>query len=810
MLFDPPHDTLKQDIQEDKHSRTSSKDDSSASYSDDFDNGSVKEESWQSEKSKSDSTLDINSEVENEVKGTVDVIEKNVEMENSSKMSSSRSSSSSRTNRSSDVKSENEDSEIDLQKSESSKRSLSLLSDLSAELDPDDETYNATGKSDKSASKSKKRMRGIRNRAVPQFAAQMMRSMDEELDDNSDAAAVGAACTAVGYKREVNAVTTREELADFLAQNDELRAKLLEERRTAKHSTGNQKTFPRNNNRVTHNLRHYRKTSMAIKKALEREERRQELRSERQYLWSLRENLRKNVATNKRLRSYLPLIEECKNDIAKLAEEKRALLLTIRQNEKVLLNNKEDQESEIMVKRLREEIKADWVLTQRALQRAQHDALAAVNMHHEARLRVQQLEEELERRGGVVHLENMDPELRELYEENQRKAQKICQLRKQLRKMKLQSSTEMSQGEKERSKKNMKKEKEELIKRIHEMRKKLGELSAKTSEKNASAKAKTEGSAASDKTRHVLFSRATTAKRRKDSGSIEHAGFFPEEIAGTRELTFNDVGAIGLEKSKDDKSDVFSHLMKANISYKDKDENGNENTAEKVMKVLEHEVEQKRANVDETVHTVSRHEVLKEEVLNPVDLPSKPIFLTDEDYKSLQTDVNADVGLNVKSGLENEGGTTASLWFDGDNAGEPCLETEYNNATKLDHQDNDGKDNDESGEEFVVHDMFDGTQKNDNRETCEIDLDGKGDAESLPELGLEDGDHHHEDGEEPGAVEEETEKEKEQEEKTTREELDIESEIKGVADVQVEMDTNFDVGAIPPAPSGQPSWLDFD
>lgn len=562
-----------------------------------------------------------------------------------------------------------------------------------------------------------------------------------------------ADATLTAYNDEAIPVPTKEELADLLAHNDELRTKLLENRRAMRHSTGRYKNASWDNTRVLMSRQQYRKTTMAIQRAMRREEVRQELREERQYLGALREDLRKSIATSKRLRSYLPLIEECKNEILHLVEEKRALLLGIRQNEKILLNNKADQESDIMIRRLREEIKADGVLTQRALQRAQREALEAVKMHQNTRLRVQKLEEELAQAENNVHPEDMDPELRRLYEVNQQRARTVQQLRKQLRRMKSRSPNEMRRADKEASKKDARKEREELVKSILEMRKKVRELSVKADKGKLQENLKVDASTTSDRTGPAALSRGTTASRSRRSGSIKPTP---------------DVSA---------ENNAFNQLN-----------NEDEDDTERVMKTLKARVEQNRA-VRGGAAAPDDDTFIGEVRRTSREGPTRPIFLSDEDDVSPGSGTGVTLELEAEKKLTEEDTSGVPPWFNDSGAKNPGLEFS-NTSAKPDFRVADDKDERKDGDDVksAVGETRDGGAGG-----VHLYMNTNAGGGLLSEAGVL-GERVHSGG---GSM---------------AGEGDVDATV-GVDEEgrdKIGVNVNVNVDASPSAPVAEPSWLDFD
>ncbi|RNF25105.1 uncharacterized protein Tco025E_02338 [Trypanosoma conorhini] len=407
-----------------------------------------------------------------------------------------------------------------------------------------------------------------------------------------------------GRGGESMAVQTAEDLSNLLAQNDELRMRVLENGRAGKYSGGHKRSAKSGKDRSPHGRLQLRKTTAAVQQALRREQARQELRGEREYLVSLRNQLRKKVLAKKRLHAYFSLIEDCKADISRLTEEKRALSLAIRQNERVLLNNEVGQASEMALKRLKEEMRAETVLTRRSLEKAQRDATEAVKMHHDAELRVQKLEEQLEgaNKKEEEATENYDPEVRELIEENQRKAQKIQLLRRELRQLKSKPPNSAHHGAKEASRRDAEKERVYLVKRIQRLRKELEELSAKVKQQKVHEELRRSEALLSNEDSHTDLQNVDSAQKRHSSGAdappnVEEGGDKGRELTSGKRTTLMSQNSWApststLSESKGDSID-------------------------KTIEELRHRVEQGRASA-ETLTTERRSSV------SSTHIPGKP------------------------------------------------------------------------------------------------------------------------------------------------------------------------------------------
>ncbi|KAH9578756.1 hypothetical protein LSM04_004112 [Trypanosoma melophagium] len=320
-------------------------------------------------------------------------------------------------------------------------------------------------------------------------------------------------------------VTTREELNELLAKNDELRIKLLESGRSERY-TSRSKRDVMNASSTSNTRRQQKKAVQTVTQSLRREYTRQELKGERDELLARRNELRKKVATNKRLHSYFALIEECNTDIASLTEEKRALSLAIRQNEKVLLNCEEDQDTEQGYKRLTEEIKAEAVLTKRSLEKAQRDLSETMKLRRDAQQRVQKLEEQVskaESEGEGKHHQRTqaDPEIRALQKVYMEKSQYIHKLKRQLRELRPSSRSKKRDASTEGNLKSINGERLHLVERVQQLRTEIAVLSARSARR---IKSRRESTRSDNKSGDVgssvtTNSTATPAARRRSSAS---------------------------------------------------------------------------------------------------------------------------------------------------------------------------------------------------------------------------------------------------------------------------------------------------
>ncbi|EAN95782.1 hypothetical protein C3747_121g84 [Trypanosoma cruzi] len=568
-------------------------------------------------------------------------------------------------------------------------------------------------------------------------------------------------------------VNTTEELSNLLAKNDELRMRLFENGRAGKYSNGHQRNKKVDNKRSTHEYRRLQKSTMAVETSMRREQNRQELRGEREKLISLRNELRRKLAANKQLHVYYSLIEDCKADIARLLQEKRALSLVIRQNEKVLINSEAQHASDLACRRLREEIKAESVLTQRSLERARRDAFEAVKMYGDAEFRAKKLEEQLERANNKEKTQEVsnDPDVRKLVEENQRKAQHIQQLRGQLRRMRSKSSTNAIHGSSEASKREAKNERAGLLKRINRLRKRVEELTAKVNEQKAHGEA--EVSADSD-----LNAVGPADDPKKPSMQKRHFA------SANESLTVQEKEAQGESTLIEEPSRMSegTGLLSSNTSCEH-----TQSSVDKALEELKRRVGETRLSV-ETPATEQRSSVTS---TPGAAGPAPDHTSVSEDLHALSeklaqpslTDVKNDTASTVKDEGELESATSG--------------EKEMEKSEKKD-------------EKSTVPSWFD------NDDASNGDEPHTGTGNSTNEVGLpvsghngvkDAGIHKNSLAEAPASTGKTASLQAEEEE----EEDDVYAEIdenkltgKSESDAKVESDV------VPPSPKNEPSWLDFD
>ncbi|EKF33284.1 hypothetical protein MOQ_002852 [Trypanosoma cruzi marinkellei] len=568
-------------------------------------------------------------------------------------------------------------------------------------------------------------------------------------------------------------VNTTEELSNLLAKNDELRMKLFENGRAGKYSNGHQRNKRGDNKKPTHEYRRLQKSTMAVENSMRREQNRQVLRGERENLISLRNELRRKLAANKQLHVYYSLIEDCKADIAKLVQEKRALSLVIRQNEKVLINSEAQHASDLACRRLKEEIKAESVLTRRSLERARRDAFEAVKMYGDAEFRAKKLEEQLERLNNKEKTQDMsnDPDVRKLVEENQRKAQHIQQLRGQLRRMRSKSPTEAIHGSSEASKREAKNERAELLKRINRLRKQVEELTAKVNKRKAHGEAQVSADSAIKAIDHTDDSQRPSLQKRHFASANESLTVQKNEMQGESTLieepsrTSEGTGPVSTNTS-------FEHTQ---------------SSVDRALEELKRRVGEKRRSV-ETPATEQRtsvtstpgaagrapdHTVVSEDLNASSDKPTRPSLAegkndtasTVNDEGELESATSGEKKVE-KAEKKNENSTVPS-WFDNDDESNG---DESNTGT--------GKYTNEVGLSVAGHN----------------DVNAAGVRKSaLAEVPASTGKNST------------LQAEEEKEEYDAYAELD-ENEVTGKG----ESDEKAEADAVPPAPKNEPSWLDFD
>ncbi|KAH8603417.1 hypothetical protein ERJ75_001828900 [Trypanosoma vivax] len=229
-------------------------------------------------------------------------------------------------------------------------------------------------------------------------------------------------------------INTREELDELISKNDELRMQLMEIEKK-KMSTMLSARSRKNKGGTVWNFTE-KQSSTAFQLKLRREFIRRDLRMERIELTELRDELQRKLMLNKRLQSYYALIQECKNDISSLSEERRTLMQAIRSNEKLLITNSEERDIERASRKLADEIRADAVLAQRALMIGRRDASDAIRMRKEVQQRVEDLSRKLAEAKSCVLPRDATGELQQLYKEYERKTERLQEVRMQWRQIK--------------------------------------------------------------------------------------------------------------------------------------------------------------------------------------------------------------------------------------------------------------------------------------------------------------------------------------------------------------------------------------
>ncbi|ESL10568.1 hypothetical protein TRSC58_01698 [Trypanosoma rangeli SC58] len=454
--------------------------------------------------------------------------------------------------------------------------------------------------------------------------------------------------TGVDYGGEPMSVNTTEDLSQLLAQNDKLRMQVLENGRAEKYPSGAKRNVRNGKDSFSYGRLQLRKTTAAIQWALHREQVRQELRGEREYLILLRNQLRNKVLSKKRLHVYFSLIEDCKADIARLTEEKRALSLAILHNEKVLINNEAGQASEMVKKRLKEEMRAETVLAQRSFEKAQREAMEAMKMCQDAEVRVQQLEQQLElaNKKQEEATEDDNLELRGLIEENQRKVQEIQQLRRELRQLRSGKPNAARHGSKKGSTKDADKEGANLVKRIHQLRKELNKLSVSVNQQKAHEELKQSEAPLLNRVRHTDYSKEDSAKKRHVGGADASPGLAEGEKR--RELV--------LEEGTTRRAPNSWSMSAANTLSEPKGD-----SIERAIDELRHRVEQGQARVktmpaeqrsfvpstDGATKLGTDHAFLCMGVHSSHDKPREPSFLQDENAPVLEAKHQAELNAPV-------------------------------------------------------------------------------------------------------------------------------------------------------------------
>ncbi|CBH18579.1 hypothetical protein, conserved [Trypanosoma brucei gambiense DAL972] len=241
--------------------------------------------------------------------------------------------------------------------------------------------------------------------------------------------------------QQVTSVSTKEELNDLLLLNDQLRLKLEAQRSILQ--KGRNTTLCRSQNRTMWK-QYQRPAAASFQRMLSREGTRRELLRERDELLERQCFLQRKVYCIKQMHVYVKLIQECKNDIAELSKERRALLLSIRSNEKLLVNTSETGDPKKVFKQLADEIRANSVLARRILDHRRRDAVSAIRMRKDTQKRVERLEEQVREAKEWEPPTDLDEGTRTLFEEYRWKAETICELHKKLSRLKAKSRGDMS------------------------------------------------------------------------------------------------------------------------------------------------------------------------------------------------------------------------------------------------------------------------------------------------------------------------------------------------------------------------------
>ncbi|KEG14850.1 hypothetical protein DQ04_00281130 [Trypanosoma grayi] len=639
-------------------------------------------------------------------------------------------------------------------------------------------------------------------------------------------------------------VTTREELSALLATNDELRRKLFESSRAERYPNVPKRGLHTNRSASGH--RQQKKTVASIQQSMRREWMRQDLRGEHAYLIAQRNELRHKVANQRRLHAYFALIEECRGDIVKLTDERRMLSLEIRQNEKILTTKGTDQELDVAYRRLADAIKADSVLAQRSLQKAQNDAAAAEKMHQDVQQRIEKLEERLaESENGAAPATN-DLELRHLQETYLRKAQNIQRLKKQLRAMKSQLPKISHPNEEKGNPRSEKNEREYLTNRIRHLRAELDTFTSKpVRSRSARRRSQMRNKASVDtplSNKNSIATRAPSARASSTKGRSRSRDANKSSNASTPAVRHDanppPKAAVGLQRDSIDS----------------------------VMEDLKRRVEQRRFSghtplecqrdpSETSAHTAPKRPSRRSSSgagVPTTDSGDQVRFLEDTDFAITESASVAPLSVAPKQEetLNEKENVAAPPWFDDDDddgekknavlvpAPEPESQHAENDATALPPSggyDNDDDDDDDVTDEAASAPGDDievaaphaeasdaaadapgvDTAEQSDTETdedvvaepepetkpeWETEVDAAVDARSEPEEKSE------------SEVEEDAQEETKEDEATETEGGAAEEAGNFFAqdDITKELDAPAEADAAPPAPAGEPSWLDFD
>ncbi|KAG5496254.1 hypothetical protein JKF63_02555 [Porcisia hertigi] len=156
------------------------------------------------------------------------------------------------------------------------------------------------------------------------------------------------------------------------------------------------------------------------------------LRLQQRDLVQRRDELRELVSRYKKAIKYKDLVEAVKKDIAILMQDHRDAHLEVRCNEKLLTVNDTMGGSGVSDRKLQEEIRSQNALTQRQREHALRDADNALRVRDAAAQRVEELMLELENRRQWA-MGDIQMEVHELHLMNHAKADRIHELRRQLR-----------------------------------------------------------------------------------------------------------------------------------------------------------------------------------------------------------------------------------------------------------------------------------------------------------------------------------------------------------------------------------------